>query len=102
MAAVTFVLGNAGAFDPAHAHGQRLHIATTDCGTVETVREIAITDPVRDAFEHRVNREIAHELLIRTDDGSTVLVRQRDAQHFRVGQRVRLLPDGAVPHPDLP
>lgn len=65
--------------------------ASSNCGTVEAVREVQIADPLRDVFEHAVNPDMAQELLIRTDDGRAIVLRRADMRRFAPGQRVRVL-----------
>lgn len=64
------------------------------CGTVEAVREVSIRrEPAELAgvLEHAIQPEKGEALVVRLDNGRLIIVMQDGAQHFRPGERVRLL-----------
>lgn len=92
MKNLSFALALAGAIFPVYAAEYApQEFDFTELGTVESVREILIVDPLKDVFEHAVKPETADELLIRIDDGRAVVLRQSEMRRFAPGQRVRLL-----------
>jgi hypothetical protein len=69
----------------------------SELGTVESVREIELVDPLLEAFEHAVRPRTADELVIRFDDGRAAVLRPGEARRFAPGQRVRLVSSSAGP-----
>jgi hypothetical protein len=63
----------------------------SELGTVESVREMPVVDPLRDAFEHAVKPQTTDEVVIRIDDGRALVLRQDEMRRFAPGQRVRLV-----------
>ncbi|HEY1287514.1 MAG TPA: hypothetical protein VGF58_04255 [Burkholderiales bacterium] len=62
-----------------------------ELGTVESVQQVQILELLPDVFEHAVKPRTFDELLIRTDDGRTIVLRDEALQRFVEGQRVRLV-----------
>ena len=60
-------------------------------GTVESVQEIPLANPLQDAFEHPLNPEAVDQLTVRLDDGRAVILQPEEMQRFAHGQRVRLV-----------
>jgi hypothetical protein len=63
----------------------------SELGTVETVHQVPIPELLPNVFEHAVKPQTFDELLIRTDDGRTVILRDEGLQRFVAGERVRLV-----------
>lgn len=69
-------------------------IGPSALGIVESVREVPLRPvdaQLANVFEHSLNAETGEELVVRLDDGRAVTVRLDGIQHFRPGERVRLL-----------
>ena len=68
-----------------------------DHGYVENAAEVRVDSGTQrvaaDVFEHSVKPQTASQLLIRVDDGRAVILRPEESQHFRPGDRVRILWD---------
>jgi outer membrane lipoprotein SlyB len=62
----------------------------SELGTIESVREVPLAHPLRDAFEHSINPETADEVVVRFDDGRAVVLRRSETPRLAPGQRVRL------------
>jgi hypothetical protein len=69
----------------------------SELGTVESVRQVPILELLPDVFEHAVKPETVDEMLIRIDDGRTVILRDETMQHFVAGERVRLVSSNRGP-----
>lgn len=69
----------------------------TQLGTVEIVRQVPILDLLPDVFEHPVKPETVDEVVIRIDDGRTVVLRDEAIQRFVAGERVRLVTSSRGP-----
>ena len=63
----------------------------SELGTVESIRQVPILELLPDVFEHPVRPQTFDELLIRTDDGRTLVLRDEGLQRFVAGERVRLV-----------
>ena len=72
--------------------------ALGNLGTVESIRQVPIVELLPDVFEHPVKAPTFDELvLIRTDDGHTVLLRDEAQERFVAGERVRLVSSNRGP-----
>jgi hypothetical protein len=63
----------------------------SELGTVESIRQVPILELLPNVFEHAVRPQTIDELVIRTDDGRTVILHDEATQRFAAGQRVRLV-----------
>jgi outer membrane lipoprotein SlyB len=63
----------------------------SELGTVESIRQVPILELLPNVFEHAVRPQTIGELVIRTDDGRTVILHDEATQSFVAGQRVRLV-----------
>jgi outer membrane lipoprotein SlyB len=63
----------------------------SELGTIESVREVPLREPLRDAFEHSVKPETEGELVVRIDDGRALVLRHTEMLRFAPGERVRLM-----------
>src|SRR5439155_9437338 len=67
-------------------------------GTVESVHEVPLKNPLADAFEHALNPQTVDQLTVRLDDGGAVILQNQEMQRFAPGQRVRVVPYNDGPH----
>jgi len=70
----------------------------SELGTVESIRQVPILELLPNVFEHAVKPQTVDELVIRTDDGRTVILRDEATQRFASGQRVRLVSSSRGSH----
>lgn len=85
--ALTLSSAHAAEYAPQEFDFSELALDGAARGIVESVREVTLANP----FEHSVKPETADELVIRTDDGRTMILRPMEMQRFRLGQRVRVV-----------
>jgi outer membrane lipoprotein SlyB len=80
----------------------------SSAGTVESVREVAVTNDLHafdpGVLEHTVRPETTEELAVRLDSGPVVIFMHKVSPGFRAGQRVRVVLAGGTARvdPDLP
>jgi outer membrane lipoprotein SlyB len=98
MKKLTAVLILAGTLSAGHAADYApQEFDFSELGTVENVRQVPILELLPDVFEHPVRPETLDELVIHTDDGHTVILRDEAMQRFVAGERVRLVSSSRGP-----
>ena len=92
MKKLTAVLILAGTLSAGHAADYApQEFDFNELGTVESIRQVPILELLPNVFEHAVRPQTIGELVIRTDDGRTVILHDEATQSFVAGQRVRLV-----------
>ena len=98
MKKLMVIVAAASAVSMAHAGECSAHeFDFSELGTVESVHQVPIHELLPNVFEHAVKPQTLDELLIRTDDGRTVILRDEGLRHFVAGERVRLVSSGDGP-----
>ena len=69
----------------------------SELGTVQSVRQVQVMDLLPNVLEHAVRPETVSELVIRSDEGREVILRDEAMQRFVAGERVRLEPSNRGP-----
>src|ERR1044071_3545445 len=89
LTAVLILAGSLSAGDAANCAPQECDFS--ELGAVDSIRQLPILELLPNVFEHAVKPQTIGELVIRTDDGRTVILHDEATQRFVAGQRVRLV-----------